>query len=545
MRKNLPVTNVETLLPEGRFIYSRTDLKGRIAETNDAFCEISGFSREEMLGQPHNIVRHPDMPPAAFDDMWRTLKTGLPWRGIVKNRRKDGGFYWVVANVSPIRENGQVTGYQSVRSRPSREEITGAGEIYARINAGDKRWFIHQGRAVRSRPSFVETFLSLRVQMAFMGILGLILGLMEIFPAAWQDESLISLLHKSLAIFSMFYALYFVAYFTPKVKRDLDSIGRWITSVLSTGDLKQRLPVDRSDRIGFVARQMDVFVSSVQATVQGMADTAMQVRQRTREVEAGMGTVTQSAEQQNEATSSATTAVEKMSVAIGAVTEHARSTRDVAISAGEVSDTGVRCADEACRAINLLAETVKRSAGQVEALGQRSAEISQISGAIKEIADQTNLLALNAAIEAARAGEQGRGFAVVADEVRKLAERTAQATEEISTMIHLIQSETQKAVDGMCAGASQVEQGVELVHSAQEALQRINREMGGTIQRVNEISSVSGEQQENMSQLARNIEQVASMTKQNVAVVKQTHALVGKLESIVDRMNKAVNQFVV
>jgi aerotaxis receptor len=544
MRKNLPVTNVETLLPEGQFIYSRTDLKGRIAETNDAFCEISGFSREEMLGQPHNIVRHPDMPPAAFDDMWRTLKTGLPWGGLVKNRRKDGGFYWVVANVSPVRENGQVTGYQSVRSRPSREDIAGAQKIYAEINAGDKRWSIRQGRAVRARSSFVTMFLSLRVQMIFMGVLGLILGLTEIFQPA-PDHPLISVLRKSLAVFSAGYALYFVVYFVPRAERDLNSIGRWLMSVLSTGDLKQRLSVSRGDRIGFVARQMEAFVSLVQATIQGIADTARQVRQSTREVEAGMSTATQSAEQQDEATSSAASAVEKVTVSIGEVTEYARSTHDVAISAGEVSNTGVQCTDEACQVISLLAETVKHSAGLVEALGQRSAEISQISGSIKEIADQTNLLALNAAIEAARAGEQGRGFAVVADEVRKLAERTAQATEEISTMIHLIQTETQKAVDGMCAGASQVEQGVELVHSAQEALQHITREMSGTIQRVNEISNVSGEQQASMTQLARNIEQVADMTRQNVAVVKQTHALVGELESSVNRMNKAVNQFVV
>ena len=134
MRKNLPITDVETLLPEDQFIYSRTDLKGKITETNDAFCQISGFTREEMLGQPHNMVRHPEMPSAAFEDLWRDLKAGLPWRGILKNRRKDGGYYWVVANVSPVREHGQVVGYQSVRSRPSREEVD-AAEAFRRFAA--------------------------------------------------------------------------------------------------------------------------------------------------------------------------------------------------------------------------------------------------------------------------------------------------------------------------------------------------------------------------------------------------------------------------
>ena len=136
MKINMPVTNVETLLPEGEFIYSATDLKGIITEANEAFVGLSGFNREELIGQSHNIVRHPDIPPAAFEDMWRDLKSGRPWRGVVKNRRKDGGFYWVVANVSPIRENNQVVGYQSVRSRPSRDEIIAAEAAYKRVREG-------------------------------------------------------------------------------------------------------------------------------------------------------------------------------------------------------------------------------------------------------------------------------------------------------------------------------------------------------------------------------------------------------------------------
>lgn len=139
MRINQPVTQVETLLPEGQFIYSRTDLKGIIVEANQAFADISGYIREEMIGQPHNLVRHPDMPPAAFADMWQDLKAGRPWRGLVKNRRKDGGFYWVVANASPVRENGRVVGYQSVRTRPSRDEVQAAEAAYRRLREGTAR----------------------------------------------------------------------------------------------------------------------------------------------------------------------------------------------------------------------------------------------------------------------------------------------------------------------------------------------------------------------------------------------------------------------
>jgi aerotaxis receptor len=180
MRKNLPVTNVETILPDKQFIYSRTDLKGVITEANQAFCDVSGYTREEMVGQPHNMVRHPDMPEAAFKDMWADLKIGRPWRGIVKNRRKDGGFYWVVANASPVRENGQIVGYQSVRSRPSREEIEAATAAYEKINRGNTALIIIHGHAVYKDSALVKAMTSLRGQTYFLGFLVLLLGCIDL-----------------------------------------------------------------------------------------------------------------------------------------------------------------------------------------------------------------------------------------------------------------------------------------------------------------------------------------------------------------------------
>ena len=543
MRKNLPVTNIETSLPDNQFIYSRTDLKGVITEANEAFCNVSGYTREEMLGQPHNMVRHPDMPEAAFKDMWSDLKTGRPWRGIVKNRRKDGGFYWVVANVSPVRENGQIVGYQSVRSRPSREEIEAATAAYEKINRGSSSLVIIHGHAVYRHSALVKAMTSLRGQTYFLGFLVLLLGCIDLSEVVFSLD--FGWVHEALMGLAIAYAIYFVGFFVPKLSRDLDKMADWTESLLTTGNLKRRLLIRRSDMLGSVVNRMDAFVSSVQATVQGMADTARHVAESTSEVEAGMHVVHRSAEKQSEATSAAAAAVEEVTVSIGEVAEHAHTTKEVALNTGDVSREGAKRSGEACATITALAGTVKESAEKVETLGQRSAEISHIAGEIKEIADQTNLLALNAAIEAARAGEQGRGFAVVADEVRKLAERTGRATQQISSMIDLIQQDTQRAVEGMRSGASQVEEGVSLVHSAQDALQKINDEMSDTIQRVNEISHASDEQREAMTLLAQNVEQVASMTEQNVAVVTQTESMVGRLTSIVERMNKSVNQFTV
>ena len=542
MNMNRPVTDVETLLPEGEFIYSRTDLKSIIVEANKAFADISGYTPEEMVGQPHNLVRHPDMPAEAFADMWRDLKAGRPWRALVKNRRSDGGFYWVVANASPVRENGRVVGYQSVRSRPTRAEVAEAEAAYKRIRNGDRSIRIEHGRVVPARISLWAAFNNLSVQTIGGGVLLILFAVLSLL-AAMVDLPHERTVMMAVSAIALPWALWLLLGSMPKLNRDVSAIDHYLEHLLTTGDLRQRFELSRQDKLGKVAGKIDRFVSSVQATIQGMGDNADAVARVAHEVSGGVNNVDRAARSQAEATQSAAAGIEEITVSIGEVAEHANSTGAAAEAASSASKKGSELSAEAVSSIKALSDQVKSAAARVEQLGEKSAEISRITDVIREIADQTNLLALNAAIEAARAGEAGRGFSVVADEVRKLAERTTQATSDISRMVAGINTETTQAVTGMRAGAQQVEESVRLVSRAREALDEINEQMSRTLGMVNEISHSSGEQRNAMQLMAQNVEQVAAMTDENVSVVNQTNVAVEELNQSVTRMRKAVGQF--
>ncbi|MBU1665758.1 MAG: Tar ligand binding domain-containing protein, partial [Gammaproteobacteria bacterium] len=174
MRTNMPVTGVERLMQEGETIVSTTDARGVITHVNDTFVSISGFTRDELLGSPQNIVRHPDMPAEAFKDLWDNLQAGRPWVGMVKNRAKNGDHYWVEAHVTPLRQNGQTTGYLSVRRKPERDQVAAAEALYKSVR---------DGRA-RLRPAGIMTSLKrLSIKARLAGIMGMVVGMILVGTA--------------------------------------------------------------------------------------------------------------------------------------------------------------------------------------------------------------------------------------------------------------------------------------------------------------------------------------------------------------------------
>ena len=201
MRLNLPVTNVEREMKEGEFLVSKTNLKGVITYVNQPFVEMSGYTKQELIGQAHNLIRHPDMPAAAFEDLWKTLKEGRPWSGLVKNRAKDGSFYWVFANATPINEGGQITGYLSVRSKPTREQVTAAETLYREIREGRAKVKISAGDVVplnligrlKQRLRFIGVRTRIIMMVSFFSIIITCLGIAGLLGFTQSNEALRSM----------------------------------------------------------------------------------------------------------------------------------------------------------------------------------------------------------------------------------------------------------------------------------------------------------------------------------------------------------------
>ena len=509
MRTNMPITNIERQLKEGEYIVSKTDAKGRITYVNRPFMEISGFSEEELLGAPHNIVRHPDMPPAAFEDLWHTLQSGKPWRGMVKNRCKNGDHYWVEANANPIWENDRIVGYMSLRTKPARAQIEEAERIYRQFREGAANGLtVKAGRVVRTGlrgklEAFANMSINTRVSAASTLIAAAIIGLYGVGMLAgkhsnadaWLNNSLGAMTAISLASLGWMWWL-----LRNRVFRPLDEAAL-ACQAIAAGNLVTNTSADSHTEIGRLRHAINIMAGNLTSIVTDVRYAASNLYASSEEVSTTSHSLSQSASEQAASVEQTSASVEQMSASINQNTENAKITDGIASKAAKEATEGGKAVKETVSAM-------KSIAGKI--------------GIIDAIAYQTNLLALNAAIEAARAGEHGKGFAVVAAEVRKLAERSQVAAQEIGEL-------------ALSSSATAEKTGKLL----DEMVPSINK----TSELVQEITAASEEQAAGAGQVNSAMTQISQITQQNASASEELAATAGEVSSHAEQLQKLMGFF--
>ncbi len=385
MRNNQPVSQREYAFPDQQRLISTTDLKGQITYCNDIFAEVSGFARDELIRAPHNLVRHPDVPPAVFEHMWTTLKQGKPWMGVVKNRRKNGDHYWVNAYVTPILDQQrQVTGYESVRTKPTREQIQRAEALYARLNAG---------KSGVPRSDVWLPVLMKWLPFILVGQIGFLLGAFFDHAVGFMAAALLSI---PLGLAGL--------HWQQRGLRRLMQLAQQSTS----DPLIARMYTDSRG----VEAQLEMAMLSQQAHLKTcltrLQDTAVQLQGQAKEADTLAQNCANGLVQQHQETEQVATAINEMAATTQEVASNVALAADATREASRLTVHGREVTAETRKAIQQLSDSVAKTGEAVNQLASDSEAIGSVVDVIKSIADQTNLLALNAAIEAARRRERPR-----------------------------------------------------------------------------------------------------------------------------------------
>ncbi|KQO21789.1 chemotaxis protein [Acidovorax sp. Leaf76] len=517
MRVNLPVSTQEYAFPKGETLVSTTDLKGRILYCNPMFIEVSGYEKEELLGQPHNMIRHPDMPEEAFRDMWETIASGAPWSAAVKNRRKDGSFYWVMANVTPLMQGDQPTGYMSVRTEATREQINASDQLYRQMQAEKQAGAqVHVLRAGQVVKNTSWGRLANAVRLGPMGKMMLCTLLLVIvsFGAAWLGGHQMTVASGVAWVAVVLLALGMASYLHKATVAPLAQMLRWANR-MAAGDLTQKITASRSDTVGDLQKALAQLNVNLLSIVRDARQESEHMQVSTREIAQGNQDLSSRTEAQASNLQQTAASMEEIT---GTVKQTAESARQATVLATQATQVAERSSE----AVDGVASTMK----QIQAASGRISEITQL---IDSIAFQTNILALNAAVEAARAGEQGRGFAVVASEVRSLSHRTQSAAKEIRQLID--------------DSANKVSEG----HAKTDAAQKTMTESLELVRRVNtligEIHSASNEQLSGISQVNSAVAQLDTITQQNAALVEENAASAMQLNGQAQTMTETVQVF--
>lgn len=513
MRNNQPVSQREYEFDDRATLMSTTDPQSHITYANDAFINVSGFTPEEISAQPHNLVRHPDMPAEAFADMWQTLKQGEPWTALVKNRRKDGDHYWVRANAVPVVRNDRVQGYMSVRTRPSREEVQQAEALYQRFRsgrAGGKRFY--KGLIIRS--GLLRCCSLGQIMPVRWRIRSLLLALLPLSVLAGWGAGLAAM---PLAAFSGVIALLLLlvcSILEWQIARPLEQLCTQARNV-ATGNTQQVAPMNRVDEIGMTLRAIGQLGLMFRWLVDDVSGQAINVMAASDEIARGNDDLSRRTEQ-------AAANVQQTAATMNQMTD---SVKENAATAAQVNQLSLTTSEAARQGGKVMSEMI----GMMSEITQSSQQIATITSVIDSIAFQTNILALNAAVEAARAGEQGKGFAVVAGEVRSLAQRSAKAASEIKALVE--------------NSSHKVQTGTAHAEEAGKTMQAIVGRVQDVTTLIGQISQATSEQSTALSEVSHAVEDLDSITHQNAARVQESADASGVMKHQAERLVEAISVF--
>jgi len=518
VRNNGPVTQRERFFKDQDQLISTTTPKGVITYANAEFCDVAGYAAEELFGEAHNLIRHPDMPPAAFEQMWTTLKQGKPWMGVVKNRCKNGDYYWVDAFVSPIFENGQIAGYQSVRRKPAAGVSEAAERIYAGITSKSG-----------VMPTIAKLMPSILGQFWLCGLVGV--GVLALFTL------MLPLIGAAAAGAA---ASGFVAWLLAQPYRKAAQQA----VALYSDALAQRVYSGRSDELGSLLLVQHFLEMQSNTVTRRMADAAHRLQGITDIANNACRSNHEAIEQQMHEVAQISTSLTQMGGAVDDVNRSTHHTTQATRDAQDKAQAGKQQVEGTARSIHELAEEVTQAAGVIGELQNDCESISSVVDVIRGIAEQTNLLALNAAIEAARAGDQGRGFAVVADEVRKLAQQTAESTQRIQTMIEQLQNIANKAVQTMRRGTGQAEHCVNQINETGVSLDTISESVRSINDMSLQISAAMEQQaatareiQSNVTRLAQHADSTAQGARRTLEANQQVGIQANDLREVVSQFS--------